>query len=437
MSINGNGKNNEPHFLIEGGKIIQGTMEAPGAKNAALPIMAAAILAPGKINLCRVPDLSDVRVMMNLLQYMGAEVEFDGDGCMSIDTTNLKPVKAPYRMVKKLNASFDITGALTARFGDAHVPLPGGCVIGTRAVDQHLMGFRHLGCQVEQEPGGYIHVQGEKMTGSRIHFAKTSVGATKNVMMAACLARGKTILENVAREPEVIDLANFLNRCGARVSGHGTSRIEVLGVGEMSGEGLTYSIIPDRIVTGTYLLSAIITGGCLKITNTQPDFLKAFLRKLRKAGQKIEVGEDYIFAGGVRPIRPVGAVITEPHPGFPTDLQPPLVSLLSLCDGVSYVKEKVFDMRFNYVDDLRRMGASIEVDGNTAIVRGVGELLGAPVDAPDIRAGAAMVLAALAARGTSQVYGLRYIDRGYDKMEERLQKLGASIRRISRNAHRN
>lgn len=434
--MNNGRNNNDPFFEIEGGRPIKGTIKAPGAKNAALPIMAGAILAPGRITLCRVPDISDVRVMMDLLKFLGAKIDFDGNGCMEVDTTDLIPKKAPYNMVKKLNASFDITGALVARFGEAHIPLPGGCVIGTRAVDQHLMGFKHLGCKVAQEPGGYVEVKAKHLVGSRIHFHKTSVGATKNVMMAACLARGKTILENVAREPEVIDLANFLNRCGARISGLGTNRIEIQGVKKMNGAGIRYDIIPDRIVAATYLLAGAITGGHVRITDMNTDFLKAFKRKLRKTGQEITVDEDSISLKAVRPIKPAGAIITEPYPGFPTDLQPPMVALLSLSEGVSYVKEKIFDMRFNYIDDLRRMGANIDIEHNTAIVRGVEKLMGAPVDAPDIRAGAALVLAALVADGTSQIYGLKYIDRGYDKLEDRLAELGASIRRVAGYAYR-
>lgn len=431
-----NEKINEPYLLIEGGHAITGEMEASGAKNAALPIMAGAILAPGRLCLCRVPDISDVRIMKDILLFLGASAEFESEGCLKIDTTEVKNIQAPYSLVKKLNASFDITGAIVARFGEAVVPLPGGCVIGTRAVDLHLDGFRALGCEVAQEPGGFIKVKAKSLSGARIHFAKTSVGATKNVMMAACLARGRTILENVAREPEVVDLANFLNACGARITGQGTSRIEILGVREMSGEGVRYDIISDRIEAGTFLLASAITGGELKITGINPDFLKTFLRKLVKAGQDVDMGDDYVYIKSVRPIKPVGAVITEPYPGFPTDLQPPIVSFLALARGVCYVKEKIFDMRFNYVDDLRRMGANITMEGNTAVIRGVDKLLGAPVDAPDIRAGAALIIAALAAEGKSEVYGLQYIDRGYQKIEERLAKLGASIRRITPDVYR-
>ncbi len=426
-----NGNRSGVHFVIEGGVPLKGILEASGAKNAALPIMAASILAPGKITLARVPNIADVRVMAELLRYLGADIHFEPDkGLMSIDTSNLKSTKAPYSLVKKLNASFDITGALISRFKEALVPLPGGCVIGTRAVDQHLAGFKSLGCEVKHELGGYIHVKAKSLVGARFHFAKVSVGATKNVMMASCLARGRTILENVAREPEVVDLANFLNRCGARITGQGTGRIEIQGVKELSGDGVFYEIIPDRIETGTYLLAAAITGGELKVTNTNPEFLKTFLRKMRKAGQMVEYGDDYIWVKGIKPIKSVGAVITEPHPGFPTDLQPPIVSFLSLAKGVCYVKEKIFDMRFNYVDELRRMGADIEIDGRTAIVRGVEKLMGAPVDAHDIRAGGALIIAALAAEGESQIYGVHHIDRGYERIEERLSSIGAKIRRV-------
>jgi UDP-N-acetylglucosamine 1-carboxyvinyltransferase len=431
-----NGLNGNPHFLVEGGRPLRGVFKVPGAKNAALPIIAGTILAPGRLTLGRVPDISDVRVMLELLNHMGAEIELDDSGILSIDTTALKSVPAPYSLVKKLNASFDITGALVARFGEAMVPMPGGCVIGTRAVDQHLMGFRLLGCDVRSEPGGFVAVKASGLVGNRIRFAKTSVGATKNVMMAACMARGRTVLENVAREPEVVDLANFLAACGASINGQGSSRIEISGVRGMSGAGVRYNIISDRLVAGTYLLAAAITRGEITATGVEPEHLKAFIRKLRKTGQDLTVGEDFIHLRGVSPILSAGAVIAEPYPAFPTDLQPPMVAYLSLAQGVSYVKEKIFDMRFNYVDDLRRMGANIEVDSNTAVVRGVERLMGAPIDAPDIRAGAALVLAALAAEGTSQVHGLHFIDRGYEKMEERLSALGASIRRVAGDADR-
>lgn len=434
MSINpgtapkSNGSNT-PRLIIEGGKPLHGTIFASGAKNAALPIMAATILAPGEICLRRVPDISDVKIMVELLRHLGARVEYSGDGNVYIDTTGIDKTRAPYQLVKKLNASFDITGALVSRFGEAHVSLPGGCVIGTRAVDMHLDGFKSLGCEVEQEPGGYISVTTKKLAGCRIHFRKTSVGATKNVIMASVLARGKTVLENVAREPEVVDLVNFLNTCGARITGQGTSRIEISGVTKLNSN-LEYTIIPDRIETGTYLLAGVITGGEVTVRATEPEFLKTFIRKMRKAEQKIFIGSDYIRLQSSKPIKSVGAILTEPYPGFPTDLQPPMVSFLALSDGASYIKEKIFDMRFSYIDELRRMGANVEIDGNTAIVRGVPKLLAAPVEAPDIRAGGALVLAALAAEGTSEIQGLNYIDRGYEKIEEKLRSIGASIRRV-------
>jgi UDP-N-acetylglucosamine 1-carboxyvinyltransferase len=433
---NTNGKNNGgPCYVIEGGRPLQGTFEPKGAKNAALPIMAGSILAPGKIKLNRIPNISDVRVMAELLQHLGADVNFQNSS-MEIDTTELRADYAPYHLVKKLNASFDITGAMVARFGEAHVPLPGGCVIGTRAVDQHLEGFRALGCEVNHEPGGFIEVKAKRLMGTRFKFRIQSVGATKNVMMAACLAKGQTILENVAREPEIVDLANFLNKCGANITGQGSCQINITGVGEMSGYNVTHSIIPDRIETGTFILAAITTGGEIKVVGIEPGFLKIFLNKLEKAGQEIEIGDNFVKARGVKPIKRVGAIITEPYPGFPTDLQPQMVTFLSLAEGVSYVREKIFDKRFNYIGELHRMGADIAIEGNTAVVRGVRKLMGAPVESPDIRAGSALVIASLAAEGVSEVYGLEYIDRGYENFEENLTSLGASIRRISDYAHR-
>lgn len=421
--------NNGPKFVIEGGKRLKGTIIANGAKNAALPIMAASILASGKICLQKVPAISDVEYMARILHFMGAEVEYKGDGCFIIDSSNFSKTSAPYNLVKKLNASFDITGSLIARFGEAHVPLPGGCVIGTRAVDMHLEGFRSLGCEVEQEPGGFIAVKARKLIGGRVHFRRISVGATKNVMMASVLARGKTILENVAREPEVVDLANFLNCCGARITGQGTGRIEIQGVRKLYPD-IEYEIIPDRIETATYLLAGAITGGEVTVRNTEPEFLKTFLRKMRKAGQDIKTGNDYIRITGVKPIQSVGAIITEPYPGFPTDLQPLMTAFLSLSNGTTYIKEKIFNMRFNYIDELRRMGADFRMDGNTVIVQGVEKLLGAPVEAHDIRAGSAMIIAGLSAEGKSEVYGLNFIDRGYEKIEEKLRRIGADIERV-------
>ncbi|MCE1246365.1 MAG: UDP-N-acetylglucosamine 1-carboxyvinyltransferase [Firmicutes bacterium] len=429
QSLNENGGNEVTRLIINGGKPLRGEIAANGAKNAALPIMAACILAPGKVKLNRIPDISDVRIMGEILRQMGAEVCFDGKGSVVIDTTNLSETKAPYRLVKKLNASFDITGALLGRHGDASVPLPGGCVIGTRAIDMHLEGFKSLGCVIGQEPGGFVSVKANKLSGGRYHFAKTSVGATKNVMMAAVLAKGKTILENVAREPEVVDLADFLNACGANITGQGTTKLEIHGVKELHAD-FEYSIIPDRIETGTYLTAAAITGGDITVSGTNPEFLKTFLRKIGKAGQKVTTGNDFIRVEGMKPILPVGAIITEPHPGFPTDLQPQTLTLLSLSNGTSYVREKIFDMRFNYINELRRMGANVEIEGGTAVVRGVSRLLSAPVDAPDIRAGSALVLAALAAEGVSEVSGLCYIDRGYEKIEDRFASVGADIRRV-------
>jgi UDP-N-acetylglucosamine 1-carboxyvinyltransferase len=429
LNCNNTNGNNLPKLVINGGIPLKGEIEANGAKNAALPIMAACILAAGKIKLKRIPDISDVRIMGELLEQMGASVCFEGGGDVVIDTSGLKETRAPYKLVRKLNASFDVTGALAGRFGEAFVPLPGGCVIGTRAIDLHLEGFKALGCNIGQEPGGFVAVKADRLSGGRFHFSKTSVGATKNVMMAAVLAKGKTVLDNVAREPEVVDLANFLNACGASITGQGTTKLEIHGVKELHSD-IEYSIIPDRIETGTYLSAAVITGGDITITRTSPEFLKAFIRKMAKAGQKITLGNDFIRVEGVKPIQAAGVIITEPHPGFPTDLQPQTLTMLAIANGVSYVREKIFDMRFNYINELRRMGANVTIEGGTAIVKGVEKLLPAPVEAPDIRAGSALVLAALSAEGASEVSGLCYIDRGYEKIEDRFASVGADIRRV-------
>lgn len=419
-------------LIIAGGKKIEGRLKSNGAKNAALPIMAACLLNKGDVILKKVPDISDVWVMKELLESLGARVEFDPSANeMKINASDLTTHRTPHALVRKIHASFDVTGPLLARFGRAEVSLPGGCVLGSRPVDLHTKGFMALGAKVDLGYG-YYRVEATDLKGSRIYFDKSSVGATKNVMMAACLARGKTIMENAAREPEVVDLANFLISMGARINGAGTTEIEIEGVESLHPPEKEYEIITDRIEGGTYLLAAAITGGELLLEDIKPYFLEAFLDKLEEAKQIVERGDNWIRVKGKKPIKPV-EVTSMPFPGFPTDLQPPFCALLTIAEGTSIIKETIFDNRFAYTDELRRMGADIKIDDRTARIKGVQQLTGAPVNAMDIRAGAALVLAGLVADGQTEVGGLKYIDRGYENIAGRLKELGADIKRIEDN----
>lgn len=416
-----------PYIRVGGGKTLRGEVAARGAKNAALPIMAACLLARGDVCIRKVPDITDVRVMIEILRSLGARVTFDGNGRMYINSDTITTVRAPYELVGKMNASFDITGPLLARFNEAEVPMPGGCNIGSRPVNLHMEGFRTLGAEVTSDHG-YVKAKSQKLKGNKIYFGKTSVGATKNCMMAATLAEGTTILENAAREPEVVDLAHFLNKMGARINGIGTPNIEIEGVSEL--RGAEYEIIPDRIETGTYLIAGAITCGDVTVTQTDPEFMEALLAKLQMANQDVTCGKDWIRVKGKRPIFSL-EISTSPHPGFPTDIQPMMASLLTLARGTSIIVETIFDRRYMYVDELRRLGADIWVSDRTAVIRGVEKLSGAPVNSPDIRAGGALVTAALAAEGESLISGLEFIDRGYQNIEVELKKLGADIERVN------
>jgi len=416
-------------LLINGGHRLHGVMRASGAKNAALPVMAACLLTSGDVYLKKIPSISDVWVMKELLEALGASVDFDGAGSMRINASDVHTTRTPHDLVKRIHASFDVTGPLLARFHRAEVSLPGGCVLGSRQVDLHTRGFMALGAKIDLGYGFY-RVEAKELKGTRIYFDKSSVGATKNTLMAACLAHGKTLIENAAREPEVVDLANFLNAMGARISGIGTTDIVIDGVKTLHPPAGEYEIISDRIEAGTFLLAAAITGGDLLIEDISPSFLDSVIEQLRRAGQEIEAGERHIQFRGVRPILGVD-VTTMPFPGFPTDLQPPIGAVLTTAEGTSIIKETIFDSRYAYVDEMRRMGADIKkIDERTILIQGVGQLTGAPVNGMDIRAGAALVLAGLAADGQTEVGGLKYIDRGYENISEKLNALGADIRRI-------
>jgi UDP-N-acetylglucosamine 1-carboxyvinyltransferase len=421
----------ETTLRVRGGARLEGSVATHGAKNAALPIMAAALLARGTVTLHRVPHITDVSVMWSLLEALGARIRYEDKNTVTIDGSNVASYRAPYALVRKLAASFDIVGALLGRFGRAEVPLPGGCVLGTRATDMHEQAFVALGCDVHNAHGYLIAAsRGPKLSGAPIEFRIPSVGATKNAMLAAVLAKGTTTLKNVAMEPEVVDLANFLVAMGARIAGQGTDTIAIEGVREL--HGVEYEIIADRVVTGTLLLAGSVTRGDVTVTGCRPDHLQALTDKLVECGVVTVTGDDWIrvkadgITGGTD-------ILTAPYPGFPTDLQPQMVGFLCTCPGTSVVEESIFNARFSYVNELARMGAEVKVtmESNAAIIKGPKQLSGAPVEAPDIRAGAGLVIAALAAAGETEIIGLEYIDRGYDRLEEMLSELGGQVQRSS------
>jgi UDP-N-acetylglucosamine 1-carboxyvinyltransferase len=414
-------------LVVEGGRRLEGVVDVPGAKNAALPIMAAAILAEGEVVLHHVPRITDVDVMTALLESLGARIREQSGGTLVIDTSSMDSAAAPYALVSRLNASFDVAGPLLARFRRAEVPQPGGCVLGPRAIDMHLKGFEQLGATVSLEHGSIV-ATADTLVGARITLAKRSVGATKNVMLAASRARGTTIIENAAQEPEVVDLASFINAMGGKVSGQGTPTIQIDGVKRL--HGCEFTIIPDRLVAGTYLIGAAITAGDVTVRGIDPAMLDALTERLAACGCRISAQGATLRVIGTPSWQPCD-VETAPYPGFPTDLQPPFVAYLSLAKGTALVEETIFDARFVYVSELARMGADIKVSGRSAVVKGVEKLKDAVVEAPDIRAGGALVLAALAAEGTSEIGGLEYLDRGYEYFEDRLAALGASIARAS------
>lgn len=416
---------------VVGGARLEGSVEVQGAKNAALPIMAASLLARGKVTLHRVPRITDVSVMWQLLEALGARVSFHGPNTVVIDPANVNKYRAPYTLVRKLAASFDLCGPLLGRFGRAEVPLPGGCILGTRATDMHEAAFRSLSAEVSVAHGYLIaSALDGVLQGGAIGFRMPSVGATKNAMLAAVTARGETTIENAAMEPEVVDLANFLVAMGAQIAGAGTDTLRINGVREL--HGVEYEIIPDRIATGTLMLAGAVTRGDVTVKSTRPDDVIALQAALMECGVDVTSGDDWVRvqAGNVK-----GGtdVVTAPHPGFATDLQPQMLSFLCTAPGHSVVEESIFNARFSYVNELLRMGADVRVamDNNTALVKGVTSLSGAPVEAPDIRAGAALVLAGLAAVGETEIIGLEYIDRGYERLEETLSALGGQVQRAS------
>ena len=412
-------------LIIEGGRPLRGTVEISGAKNSALAIVVAAALATeGECVLDNIPQGSDIGTICLILQDLGVGVWFDDQERLHIKGQSLNKYQASYDLVRKMRASFYSAGLLLARAGRAEVPLPGGCAIGSRPVDYHIRGFTQMGAEVVIEHG-YMKAEAKRLQGTQIYVNRASVGTTINLMIAASLAEGTTILENAAKEPEVVDLAIFLNGMGAKVRGAGTDSIRVEGVEKL--RGIEYSIIPDRIEAGTFLFAAAITGGDILVKSVVAEHLRVPIVKLEEAGVVITRGDNELHVVAPKRLKPVD-VETLPYPGFPTDLQQPLVAAMCLADGTSVVRETIFD-RFRYVDELRRMGADIKTEQGTAIIRGVSQLTGAPVEITDLRAGAALAIAALAAEGRTELYGVEILDRGYEFFEDKLVKLGAQIHR--------
>ena len=414
-------------LLIEGGAVLAGEVRISGAKNAALPILAGTLLATEPVTVSNIPHLKDVTTTISLLQTMGVQVTVDDSLNVEVDASDVRNRAAPYELVKTMRASILVLGPLVARFGEADVSLPGGCAIGARPVNLHIAGLQAMGADVSVE-NGFIKARAHRLKGTHIVFDTVTVTGTENLLMAAALADGETVLENAAREPEVIDLANFLISLGARMEGVGSSTISVQGVERLTGG--KYKVLPDRIEAGTYLVAAAMTGGRIKILDIAPETLEAVLIKLVEAGAAIETGDDWIELdmSGQRP-KSVD-IRTAPYPAFPTDMQAQFCALNAMAEGVGTITETVFENRFQHVLELQRMGADIQLEGNTAICTGVSSLTAAPVMATDLRASASLVLAGLAAQGETIVDRIYHVDRGYERIEEKLRQLGATIRRV-------
>jgi len=414
-------------LLIRGGRPLAGDIRISGAKNAALPIMAATLLADGPSVIGNIPDLHDITTTMELLGRMGVRLTVDERMRVEIDPSFIENCHAPYELVKTMRASILVLGPLLARYGEAEVSLPGGCAIGTRPVNLHVQGLEAMGAEIAVD-GGYIRARCQRLKGARLVMDLVTVTGTENLMMAATLAEGRTVIENAAREPEVVDLANCLNAMGAQVSGAGTDTIVIDGVERL--QGAHYNVLPDRIETGTFLVAAAMTGGRVHLRNTAPYLLDAVIAKLRESGAEIRVGDDWIHLDmqGRRP-RAV-TVRTAPYPAFPTDMQAQVCALNAVAEGVGMVTETVFENRFMHVQEIQRMGADIRLEGHTAISHGIERLTGAPVMATDLRASASLVLAGLVSEGDTLVDRIYHIDRGYECIEEKLAQLGADIRRM-------
>jgi UDP-N-acetylglucosamine 1-carboxyvinyltransferase len=414
-------------LLIEGGKALSGEVAMSGAKNAALPILCASLLTADPLHLTNVPHLNDISTMLRLLGDMGVGVTLDGIDGMELNGGGLNNAVASYEMVKTMRASILVLGPLVARCGEARVSLPGGCAIGARPVDQHIKGLQAMGAEVKVEQG-YVHAKATRLKGARICTDMVTVTGTENLMMAACLAEGETIIENAAREPEVVDLANCLVSMGARISGAGTDVIRIQGVDKL--HGATHAIMPDRIETGTYLCAAAATGGDIRLLKTSAAYLDTVVDKLMDAGCEITVERDAIRLVAPKRLKAV-SLRTAPYPAFPTDMQAQFMAINCIADGVATIRETIFENRFMHVNELMRLGANIQIEGNNAIVRGVDHLEGATVMATDLRASASLVIAGLVAQGETLIDRIYHLDRGYERIEEKLARLGASVKRVN------
>ncbi len=416
-------------LIIQGGVPLSGSIRISGAKNAALPILAGALLAEYPVVIGNVPHLHDITTTMSLLGQMGVTLSVDEKMRVEVDTSTISSFRAPYELVKTMRASIIVLGPLLARFGEAEVSLPGGCAIGSRPVDIHLKGLEAMGAKITVE-NGYINATCDRLKGARIVMDVVTVTGTENLMMAAILAEGITVLENAAREPEVNDLAHFLNALGAKISGIGTDTLTVEGVASLATKNLTYNILPDRIEAGTYLVAAAVTGGKIKIKDVMPSTLDMVLSKLEDAGAEITIGDDWIELDMHGKRAKAVSVKTAPYPGFPTDMQAQFMALNILAEGTSIVTETIFENRFMHVHELQRLGADIQLEGNTAVCVGKEELEGATVMATDLRASASLVIAGLVSKGETIIERIYHIDRGYECIEEKMALLGGKIRRV-------
>ncbi len=415
-------------MVILGGAKLTGTVEISGAKNSAVAILVAAMMVNGKCHIENVPHVSDIDVLIDIINNMGGSATFSADGVVEMDCSGLNSYEATYETVEKIRASSYLMGALLGRFGQARVALPGGCDFGIRPIDQHLKGFKALGAEWNIEHG-MVELSADKLTGNNIYLDVISVGATINIMLASVFAEGLTVIDSAAKEPHIVDVANFLNCMGADIKGAGTDVIKIRGVKELHGG--SFSVIPDQIEAGTFMIAAAATGGDVMVSNIIPEHMESLSAKLEEMGVGIEKYDEAIRVFVENEKLKSTNVKTQPHPGFATDLQPQMLTLLSVASGTSVVTENVWDNRFKYVGELNRMGANVSVDGKVATVEGCPYLTGAPVSATDLRAGAALVIAGLMAHGVTEVYNLKYIDRGYEKFEQKLRNLGAQITRRS------
>ena len=413
-------------YIIKGGNPLVGEVSIGGAKNAALGILAAAIMTDETVTIENVPNVRDTRVLLQAIEGIGAKVKYVYNNCVQINGGDINDINVDYEYIKKIRASYYLLGALLGKYKKSQVALPGGCNIGSRPIDQHIKGFKALGAEVEIAHGK-INTKADRLTGNHIYFDVVSVGATINIMMAACMAEGDTIMENAAKEPHIVDVANFLNAMGANIKGAGTDVIRIKGVKRL--HGTTYSILPDQIEAGTFMFAAAATKGDITVRDVIPKHLESISAKLMEMGCTIVEGDDSVRVIGCDELKCTN-VKTLPYPGFPTDMQPQVAVTLALAKGTSMVTESIFENRFKYVDELNRMGSNIKVEGNTAYIEGVEKLTGTQLSAPDLRAGAALVIAALAAEGISEIDDIVYIQRGYEDFEGKMRKLGAVMERV-------